>query len=92
MARLTEDLKQIKSSVADLQVEAKTISSENNIAVSKVQKLQGESNSITTELNITRINKEEAKEQIQKLKSVISSKISILDNKCPESVEILRKR
>ena len=68
------------------------MSSENNIAVSKVQKLQGGSNSITTELNITRINKEEAKQQIQKLKSVISSNISILDNKCPESVEILRKR
>ena len=35
-------------------------------------------------------NKEGSKEQIQKLKSVISENTSILDNKCSEDVEILR--
>ena len=58
--------------MADLRVEAKIMYSDNNIAVSKLQKLQEVINEITTELNITRVRKEEAKEKIHKLKSVIS--------------------
>ena len=38
---LSEELKLIKISVADFQVEEKAISSEKNIAVSKVQHMQG---------------------------------------------------
>ena len=45
--------------MADLQVEAKAISSENNIEVFKVQKLQGKINAIKAELN-TKIKEEEA--------------------------------
>ena len=41
IAYLTEYLKLIKSSVADLQVEAKDMSSESNITVFKVKNLQG---------------------------------------------------
>ena len=37
---LTEELKLIKSSMVDFQVEAKTMYSEKNIAVSKVQNMQ----------------------------------------------------
>ena len=40
IARLTEDMKLIKISVVDLQVEEKTMSSDDNIAVSKVQNMQ----------------------------------------------------
>ena len=68
------------------------MSSENNISVSKVQKLQGGVNEIAVEPNIQSIQKEEAKEKIQKLKSVISENSRILDNKFPENVEILRKK
>ena len=39
--RLTEELKLVKSSVVNLQVEADTMSSEKNISISKVQNLQG---------------------------------------------------
>ena len=69
---LTEEIKLIKSSVADLQVEAKTMSSEKNIVVSKLQDMWGFINAIATDLNSTRIKKEDSKEKIQKLKSVIS--------------------
>ena len=55
-ARLTEKLKLIKSFVVDLQVEAKAMSSEKNITVSKVQKMQGGINDIVADL-ITRIKK-----------------------------------
>ena len=48
------------------------MSSEKNIAISKFQKLQGAINTITEELNRKNTDKEEAKEQIQILKSVIS--------------------
>ena len=72
ISRLTEELKLTKSIVADLRVEANIIYSDNNIAVSKLQKLQEVINEITKELNITRVRKEEAKEKIHKLKSVIS--------------------
>ena len=65
---------------------------EKNIAVSKVQKLQGESNAIIADLDSTRINKQEAKQKIQRLKSAISENSRIIDNKCPENVEILRKK
>ena len=41
-------------------------------------------NVITSELNITRIKKWEAEDQIQQQNS------RILDNKCPENIEILR--
>ena len=59
IACLTEELELIKSSVAYLQVESKDMSSENNIAISKVQNMQGEINTITVDL-MTRINKEES--------------------------------
>ena len=36
------------------------------------------------------IKKEESKKEVQKLKSVIPVKSRIIDNKCPENVEILR--
>ena len=65
------------------------MSSENNIAVSKVQNLQGKINSVIAYLR-TMIKKEEAEEKIQKIKSVISENSRIIDNKCPENVEILR--
>ena len=64
ISRLTEELKLIKSSVVDLQVEANTMISEKNIAIYKLQKLQGEINEITAELNSTRIKKEEYEEKI----------------------------
>ena len=64
--------------------------SEKNIAFYKVQNLQGEVNEITDKLNITIIKKEEDKEKIHKLKSVLSENSSILDNKCLENVETLR--
>ena len=41
IARLTEELTLIKSSVVYFQVEAKNITSEKNIAVFKVQKMKG---------------------------------------------------
>ena len=41
IACVTEYLKLIKSSVADFQVEANAMSSEKNIAISKVHNLQG---------------------------------------------------
>ena len=53
------------------QVESKAMSSEKNIAVSKVHKLQGGINAIAAYLNKTRIKKEEAAEKIQQLKLVI---------------------
>ena len=56
IARLTEEMKLIRISVTDLQFEAKTLSSENNIAIYKVQNMQGGINSITAEL-ITTIKK-----------------------------------
>ena len=43
------------------------MSSDKNIAVSKVQKLQGKINAITAELS-TRIKEEEAEEKTQKVK------------------------
>ena len=61
----------IKIRVADLQVEAKTMSSEKNISVSKVQNMQMEIYAIIKNLS-TRIKKEESKENIQQLKSVRS--------------------
>ena len=41
IALLTEDMELIKISVAYFQIEAKAVSSENNIAISKLQKLRG---------------------------------------------------
>ena len=90
IASLTKELKLIKSIVEDLKVQANTMSSEKNIAVSKLQQLQGGVNAFTSELS-TRIKTEEAEEKIQQLKSVISENIRILDNKFPENVEILRE-
>ena len=63
--------------------------SEKKIYVSKVKKLQGGNNTITEKLN-TRIKKEESEDEIQRLKSVISENIRIIDNKCLENVDILR--
>ena len=91
IACLTEDMKLIKSSVADLQVEAKAIYSEKKISVSKVRKLQGKTNTVTEDMS-TRIKVEKAEEKIQQLKSVISENSRIIDNKCPDNVEILREK
>ena len=41
-------------------------------------------------MNSKRIKKEESEEQIHLPKSVISENRMILDNKCPENLEILR--
>ena len=60
------------------QVEEKAMSSEKKIAISKVQNMQGGIIAITEELKTTRINKEEAEEHIQKLKSVIRENSRIL--------------
>ena len=49
-----------------------------------------EKTNTTTEDLITRIEKEEAEDQIHKLKSVISENDRIFDNKCTENIEILR--
>ena len=65
--RLTEELKRIKSGVEGLQDEAKILSSENNIAISKVHHLQININAITAQMS-TSIKEEEAKEKIQQLK------------------------
>ena len=59
IARLTEELKLTKSSVADFQVESKAVSSEKNIDISQVQKLQGLIDAITEQLDSSRINTEE---------------------------------
>ena len=91
IACLTEDMKLIKSSVADLQVEAKAIYSEKKISVSKVRKLQGKTNTVTEDMS-TRIKVEKAEEKIQQLKSVISENSRIIDNKGPDNVEILREK
>ena len=88
---LTEKLKLIKISMADLQVEAKTMSSEKNIAVSKANQTQGGIHKITEEM-ITRMKKEEAEEQAQQLKLVIPENIRIIDNKFPNNVEISREK
>ena len=89
IAHLIEELKRIESSVAYFQVEENYLYSKKNIAISKVHKVKGEINTITSDLS-TRINKEEAKDKTQQLKSVVSENIRILDNKCPENIEILR--
>ena len=52
----------MKSSVADLQVEANAMYSEKNIYVSKVQNLQEQINTITSQLNSTSIKKEKSGE------------------------------
>ena len=54
-----------------------------------MQKIQCKINAIIEAL-IKSIEKGEPKEKIQKLISVISENSAILDNKCPENVEILR--
>ena len=54
----------------DFQVEVKEVSSEKNIAVSKMHNLTGIINEITENL-ITRINIEKATEKIYKLKLMI---------------------
>ena len=89
IACLPEELKQIKSSLADFQVDTNTMSSEKNIAISKVHRMKGQIDEITSEM-ITRIRKEESEEEIQKLTSEILEDSRILDNRCPENVEILR--
>ena len=61
IACLTEELKPIKISVEDLQVETKSMYSEKNIAVSKLQKMQGKINAIILDLS-TMIKKEEYEE------------------------------
>ena len=61
IACLTEELKPIKISVEDLQVETKAMYSEKNIAVSKLQKMQGKINAIILDLSTT-IKKEEYEE------------------------------
>ena len=48
--------------------------------------MQGGSNEITAEPNITRIKKDKSED----IKSVISENIRIINNKCPQNVEILR--
>ena len=68
------------------------MSLEKNIAIYEVQTIQGVIDAITADIDITRIKKEESEEKIQKIKSVISENISILDNKCSENVEILREK
>ena len=62
----------------DLHVEAKAMSSEKKIAISKVQNMQGRIIAITEDLKTTRINKEEAEEHTQKLKPVIRENSRIL--------------
>ena len=57
IARLTEELRLIKSSVGDLQVQAKAMSSDKKFSVSKAQNLQGVINAITADPNSTRIKK-----------------------------------
>ena len=74
--------------MADLQVKENTMSSENYINVSKFQNLQGGINEIKPELNITGIKIKESEEQIHQLKSAISENSGIIDNKCPDNVEV----
>ena len=56
-ARLIEEPEQIKSSVADLQVEAETMSSEKSIDFYKAQKLHEKKTVIIADLNSTSIKK-----------------------------------
>ena len=63
--------------MADLNVEAKTMSSEKNISVLKIQNLQIELNAITSDPRKS-IKKEEAEDKTQQLKSVILKTAGLL--------------
>ena len=65
------------------------MSSEKKIDVSKVQKLKGWIDAIKAEL-ITRIKKDEADDQTQQLKSLISENSRFINNKCTHNVESFR--